>query len=118
MPVGFRLVFFETAGGNSPVENSLGNLDPKGRAYIAARLDVLQEHGLRLGTEHVRLITGYSPLREFRLSHNRREFRLLFFPAGSQLVAVHFFQKKGARAERKELRLGWQRMKAWQKGDA
>lgn len=108
----WRLVLFETEAGNCPVAAALEDLDPAAKGHVINRFDMLETHGLALGTQHVRGITGKSPLREFRLSHNRREFRLLFFPAGDGLIAVHFFQKKGSRAER-ELAIGHRRMVEW-----
>lgn len=89
----WKLVFYETAVGNSPVLDFLGELPKADSARVARELKLLQTLGIQLGMPHVRHLKG-SELWELRI-RGRLHHRILYVAIrGKRMLLLHGFTKK------------------------
>lgn len=96
------------------IETEMEAVPKSNRAAVLARLDMLAMYGLGLRMPHVRLLSGYAPLREFRISVNRVEYRVIFFPAQRHdLVIVRFLKKQSTKTPQSDLQVAVARMREW-----
>jgi phage-related protein len=88
----FRLAFFRTTSGNEPVREWLKTLSPGERHVIGTDLRTVQL-GFPLGMPLCRALGN--GLHEVRSTlPTKKEARVIFFQAGTDLIAVHGFVKK------------------------
>ena len=116
----YRVVFFRTLGGRSPVEEFIRATPANHQRKIAGVLELLAEHGPRLTRPYADQVRG--PLRELRISFGRKQYRIFhFFMLGDLAVLVHAFQKKQQRLPKREIETAEARMKEFrdqvEKGD-
>ena len=108
----YRIAFYRTARGESPVEEFLNALPEKHQRKIAGFLELLEEHGpalMRPYADHVR-----GPLRELRVPFGRHAYRVFhFIAAGDRVVLLHAFAKKTPDLPAREIATAEGRMKDW-----
>lgn len=102
-------------GARVPVEEFLNALDPLGRDRVTAKIDLLGEMGIRLGSPHVKHLQG--KLWELRVK-GRRQIRILYFIAsGRRIVLLHAFVKKTQVIPLREIETALGRMRKVEKGE-
>lgn len=85
----WRILFYETPAGNSPVKDFIRRLSAEKRAATIEEIDLLEEFGINLGMPHARPLSdgiwelraraadGLTRILYFTPSHERRAFVLL-----------------------------------------
>ena len=103
----WRIEFYRTQRGESPVTTCLNELPAEERAKAARFMRLLLEFGTRLGMPHARPLAGHKPLWELRpMPH-----RILYFAhTGHVFVMLHAFVKKRGRTSSREIAVAEQRM--------
>lgn len=106
----WRIAYYETADGKSPIFTFIENVSTKTQAKIANTLDLLEEYGTTLGAPHVKKLSGY-PLWELRIlgSDNIRIFYIT--QSGKTFLLLHGFLKKKQKTDRKEIKTALARLK-------
>lgn len=108
----WRLLYYETATGNSPVREYIDGLSSQEAARVSMELDLLQEFGISLGMPHVRPLQG--KLYELRV-RGQMQHRVLYVAlTGQQLMLLHAFMKKTQQTARREIDLAERRLKDYQ----
>jgi len=108
----WQLIYYETAGGNSPIRDYFESLSSQEAARVTVELDLLQALGVSLGMPHVRPLRG--KLYELRV-RGRLQHRVLYVAAsGQRLVLLHAFTKKTQETPRKEIDLAERRWNDYQ----
>ncbi|MGH9367533.1 MAG: type II toxin-antitoxin system RelE/ParE family toxin [Thermoanaerobaculia bacterium] len=102
------LVFYETAGGNSPAERYLRGQSDADRALLLAKIKAFCEEFPILLTVDIKRLRG--KVWEIRVSGSRQH-RLLYSVVGRDLVVLHAFTKKSRKTPPKELALAEHRLK-------
>jgi phage-related protein len=98
----WTLVFYETAAGNSPVLEFLGELSKVDAVRAARDLNLLQTLGIQLGMPHVRHLEG-SELWELRI-RGRRHHRIFYVAIhGQRMLLLHGFTKKSEKTPAREI---------------
>jgi len=106
------LIYYETAGGSSPVRQYIDSLSVQEAARLSVELDLLEEFGVALGMPHVRPLRG--KLYELRV-RGRIQHRVLYVATtGQHLVLLHAFTKKTQATPRKEIDLAERRWNDYQ----
>jgi phage-related protein len=108
----YRIIFYTTERGDSPIDDFLDELDKKSRAKVAAHLSLLEEEGPNLKRPYADVIRG--KIRELRIHHSTNQYRILyFFQMREQIVLVHAFSKKTQQLKEKDIELAERRMEDW-----
>lgn len=109
----YRIVFYQTRRGESPVEEFLNAMPEKHQRKVAGFFELLSERGPQLGRPYADHVRG--ALRELRIQFGRNEYRVLhFFVAGERVVLVHGFSKKTRQLPEREIRTAEERMRDFQ----
>ena len=90
-----KITFYRTAGGASPVEKYLVDLDSKERAAVADALKAIEISGLRAAGVRTRQIKG--KLWEIKASQQRVFYVVVM---GGEMVLLHAAKKEGQKADR------------------
>src|SRR3989344_50589 len=106
----WKLVYYETVQGASPVFNFIGSLELKTRLKVADTLDLLKEFGTRIGLPYAKKLTG-SELWELRIlgSDSIRIFYVAI--VDKNFLLLHGFQKKKQKTDRKEIKTAERRLR-------
>lgn len=99
----WKIIYYETSQGSSPVFEFIQNLDVKVQNKIATVLDLLEELGTLVGSPHSKKVTD-TPLWELRVlgSDNIRIFYVAV--VNRQFLLLHAFQKKKQKTDLKEIK--------------
>ena len=104
----WRIEFYATQRGKSPVEEFLDWLPAPERAKVRNVLRLLKEFGVLLGLPHSRSISGHAKLRELRGG----DVRLFYFArTGRRFIILHGFRKKSQKTPPAEIATAERRMK-------
>jgi phage-related protein len=108
-PQEWTIVLYIDEHGHSPVEEFLGQLDPKTRNRFAWSIEQLRVRDVQAREPLVRHLTG--KLWELREESRTNIYRLLyFFFMGKRIVLLHGFQKKTDKTPPKEMEIALKRM--------
>lgn len=107
----WRIVFYETEMGESPVWDYVLGLPVKDQARVIRTFDLLEEFGLELKAPYARSITGSRKLWELRIKGVGGAYRFLYFAfTGQQMIMLHAFAKKTQKTPRREIAVAETRM--------
>jgi phage-related protein len=107
----WKVVFYETETGESPVWDFIFGLPAKDQAKVVRDLDLLEEFGLELRAPYVRSVTGRRKLWELRVRGIGGAYRFLYFAfTGQRMVLLHAFAKKTEKTPRREIAIAEKRM--------
>jgi hypothetical protein len=105
----WQIEFFEEQNGSRPVQAWLDGLQEGVRGKVAARIDLLAQHGPTLDHPYTSQIEG--KLREVRLRFGRTRYRVLYFFDDARVgVLLHGFTKDTAAVEEVDKKIGRSRM--------
>ena len=98
----YEVCYYADSRGRKPVEEFIDSLDPKMRAKVFGRLELLEEYGPMLGMPLSRpLLDGIYELRTVSGSDITRI--LYFFVLGKRVVLTHGFVKKTQKTPNREI---------------
>jgi len=105
----WRVIYFETASGKSPVFEFIQKFEMKTRAKITSTIDLLIEHGINLGLPYSKKLAG-SDLWEIRIlgTNNLRIFYIAII--NKQFLLLHGFKKKKQKTDKREIKLAEKRL--------
>lgn len=108
----FRIVFFKTATGKSPVEEFLDTLNAKQAQKVTWVLRLVQE--LDPGPQqYFKKLQGAHNLWELRVQMGSDIFRILGFTDGAVFVATNGFAKKTRKTPEREIHLALHRQREY-----
>jgi phage-related protein len=108
----YKLIFYTTERGDSPIDDFLDGLNKKSQAKVAAHLSLLEEQGPNLKRPYTDVVRG--KIRELRIQQSSNQYRILFFfQVRDQIVLAHAFTKKTQRLNEKDIELAEKRMQDW-----
>ena len=112
--VEWRLEFYVTERGESPVEDNIARLPKKAGAKIFKWLDLLEKFGLSDLRDYITKLEGYD-LFELKVVHAGNCYRVFFFPyEGKRLTIFHIFSKKSKETPRREIEMAIKRKKDYE----
>ncbi|MDO4183377.1 MAG: type II toxin-antitoxin system RelE/ParE family toxin [Coriobacteriia bacterium] len=98
----FQIDYCQVDDGHRPAEEFIDGLEPKMRAKVFGRLELLEEYGNRLGMPYSRhLGDGIYELRTVQGSNITRI--LYFFFVGNRILLTHGFTKKTQKTPKREI---------------
>ena len=99
----YEINYYVDERGRKPVEEFIDSLDPKMRAKVFGRLELLEEYGPALGMPFVKHLSD--GIYELRTAQGGNITRILyFFVVGKRIVLTHGFVKKTQRVPAHELK--------------
>lgn len=105
----WRLEFYVTGRGESPVEDDIARFPKKAGAKIFRWLDLLERFGLGNLRDSITKLEGYD-LFELKILHAGSYYRVFFYPyEGRRLVLLHVFSKKSKETPRREIETAMRR---------
>ncbi|MDD4894628.1 MAG: type II toxin-antitoxin system RelE/ParE family toxin [Candidatus Omnitrophica bacterium] len=108
----YECLYFNTASGESPVEEFINSLDSRTQRKFFYKKELLEEFGPRLPYPHAKYI-GRS-IYELRFEGMEGAVRVIYFFYSRDLVVfTNGFIKKSNKAPKQELSLALQRMKVF-----
>lgn len=75
----WRIEYYETAEGESPVKEFINSLSPESKAKYIFIADLLEEYGIVVKEPYVKPITGRRKLFEIRIKDKTNIHRILYF---------------------------------------
>lgn len=110
-----KISFLTLSSGSRPVEDFLNELTPKAHKKVTKRLEYLETYGLvaslQIGTiEKIKSYKKYK-LYEYKIKHDRLEYRFLCHIDKDECKLVHAFVKKTRRIRQKEIQTAVSRIK-------
>lgn len=107
--MGWKVFYYQTERGDSPIEDFLNVLPRKARAKCIAYMDMLEEFGFNLPRSFIAKVGG--DLWELRPEWAGTEYRFLYFAMiGQRLVILHAIAKKTQKLKAKDIELAEARM--------
>lgn len=108
----YKIIFYTTERGESPIDEFLDEVDKKSLAKIQAHFNLLEEFGPDLKRPYADHVRG--PIRELRVSLSTNEYRMLyFFLHKKKIVVTHAFRKKTQQLKERDIELAERRMQEW-----
>ena len=110
----WKIDYYETEQGASPVFDFIGSLEFKARTKVANTLDLLKEYGIKIGMPYAKKLAG-SELWELRIlgSDSIRIFYVAI--VGKNFLLLHGFQKKKQKTDRREIKTAEGRLRDFRK---
>lgn len=108
----WRLVYYKTAAGRSPVREYIAGLDARERTRVTFDLDLLETFGLELGAPYVRSLG--SKLWELRTTGSTQHRVVYFAAPGKRMVLLHAFVKRTQKTPQAEIEIAMRRMADYQ----
>ena len=109
MDAKWKVIFYTSASGQSPVEDFINGLDEDTQAQVFNSIELLQEYGVQLKGKHVRKLTG-TPLWELRILGSQ-SVRIFYVAQHHQaFLLLHGFQKKSQKTPLKEIKVASKRL--------
>ena len=107
--VEWRLEFYVTGRGESPVEDDIARFPKKAGAKIFRWLDLLEKFGLSDLRDYITKLEGYD-LFELKILHAGSYYRVFFYPYDDKRLAIfHIFSKKSKETPRREIETAMRR---------
>ncbi len=112
MSAEWKVLYYETSSGKSPVFEFIQTLEMKTRARITSTIDLLIEHGINLGLPYSKKLTG-SDLWEIRVlgTNNLRIFYVAIL--NKQFLLLHGFKKKKQKTDKREIIVAEKRLQEY-----
>jgi len=109
MGTGWKVLYYETSSGKSPIFEFIQSFEMKTRAKITSTIDLLIEHGINLGLPYSKKLVG-SDLWEIRIlgTNNIRIFYVAII--NRQFLLLHGFKKKKQKTDKREIDLAEKRL--------
>ena len=105
----WNIIAFESGRGEKPVEEFIKSQEPKTIAKIASEIDLLEQHGNRLGRPHAAPLQ--KGLFELRI-RGKEECRILYAFSKDKIYLLHAFRKKSQKIPRREIEVAFKRLKS------
>lgn len=106
----WKIEFYKTSSGKSPVNEFVKQLDIKAQNKIIQALSLLKEFGINLGTPHSKKLVG-TPLWELRILGNDSIRIFYITKSGKTFLLLHAFQKKKQKTDKKEIKIALDRLR-------
>lgn len=98
----WKIEYYKTSSGNSPVKEFIDGLEVKARTKVSDTLDLLKEFGINVGSPHVKKVAGTS-LWELRIIGSD-SIRIFYVTRTNKVfLLLHGFQKKKQKTDKKEI---------------
>ena len=98
----FSVDYYEDENGHKPAKKFIDSLDAKMKAKVFGRLELLEEHGSRLGMPFSRHLEN--GIFELRTNAGNNITRILyFFVIGERVILTHGFVKKTQKTPQHEI---------------
>lgn len=105
----WKVVFYRNPSGDYPVQRFIDNLDIKVQSKVLNKIKLLQNFGIRLGSPHIKKITG-TELWELRILGGD-SLRILYVTmVGRTFLLLHGFKKKKDKTPQKEIKIAEARL--------
>ena len=113
-PLSWKIEFFTTVRGKSPVLEYVNGLQARERAKVHYHLRLLREFGINLREPHASPLEGHKPLWELKPG----PIRLFYFAhKGRRFIILHAFRKKGQKTPRRHIETAERRMAEFLEGE-
>lgn len=100
----WEVLFYQTAGGDSPVEEFLDALSDKARAKCLAYLRQVGEHGFDLPRSVIAKVRG--KIWELRPEWGGTEYRFFYVAiVGRRIVVLHVIRKQSQKLKAKDIEI-------------
>ncbi len=105
----WKVVFYKTTRGDSPISKFILSLEVKAQSKVRDSIKLLTEYGIFLGLPHVKKLTG-TVLWELRILGSN-SIRILYIAiTGKNFLLLHGFKKKKDKTPPKEIRMAEDRL--------
>ncbi|MBI1982242.1 MAG: type II toxin-antitoxin system RelE/ParE family toxin [Candidatus Levybacteria bacterium] len=104
----WKILFFQTARGNSPVEDFIKEQDEATYAKVLQSIKLLANNGPFLKPPYIKKLQN--KLYELRIS-GKVAIRIFYTIANNEYYLLHAFKKKSQKTPSKELKVALDRMK-------
>lgn len=104
----WKIVTYETSGGEKPVDLFIKKQQPQARSKIIHNIRLLRQYGNMLSMPHAKMLGG--GLYELRI-RGKEELRIFYFFKHKTVYLLHGFRKQKQQTPKKELELALSRMK-------
>lgn len=108
----WKIIWYETLNGNSPIRNFVDSLDPKTKSKIINTVDLLEKHGIKIGYPYSKKLAGYG-LWELRIL-GQINTRILYVAIVNQaFLLLHGFIKKKQKTDKREIKTALERLREY-----
>lgn len=108
MTLKWLIEFYKDAQDCIPVNEWLKTLEPRAKAKVFRRIELLKQFGTQLGEPYCKHLRG--KIWELRTSFGRLEYRVLYFATGGRIfVLLHAFTKKTRKTDPHHIGIAEQR---------
>lgn len=112
----WKIIYYETAQGKSPVFEFIQSLNPKIKSKVIGAMDLLKELGISAGAPHSKKVTG-TPLWELR-TLGKDNIRIFYVAVVNQkFLLLHAFQKKKQKTDTREIKTAIARLNDFKSRD-
>ncbi len=108
----WKVDFYTTKEGCSPVEDFILSLPAKDQVKLLDVIQLLEDNGIYLRGPHSKSLTGHKGLFELRSKQGHDIQRVFYFHfVENTFVLLHGFTKKGQKTPEKEIQIALRRRK-------
>jgi phage-related protein len=110
----WKITYYETPSGNTPVENFINSLDSRTKSKVINTIDLLEKFGINVGSPHSKKLSGTS-IWELRIL-GRNNLRIFYIGIASQtFLLLNGFIKKKQKTDRREIKITEDRLREYLK---
>mgnify|MGYP001583425870 FL=1 len=106
----WKIEYYKTADGKSPVESFIEDLDLKPRSKVYYVLNLLEEFGIRVGHPHTKKLAQTNIWELRTLGQNNIRILYITF-VGKKFLLLHGFWKKKQKTDTREIKIAEVRLK-------
>ena len=107
----WKILFYESESGRSPVKKFLDNLQSKVQQKIFAYLKLLSEHGTELASNYLEKVKN--GIWALRPEYGGNEYRIFFFMSDKKIILVHAILKNTRQLPKTDVKTAENRMEEW-----
>lgn len=109
----WKIGYYKTTSGKSPVKQFIDKLEVKAQTKIFDTFDLLKEFGVNLSLPHTKKVVR-TPLWELRIV-GQDSIRIFYITqTGKVFLLLHGFQKKKQKTDKKEIKVALSRLGDYQ----
>jgi len=108
--IDWKVIYYQTARGEEPVISFIKKLPKEDQGKIIWTINLLETHGLRMGSPYLKKIEGTKKLWELKVNKYRI---FLSFVLEKNILLIHAIIKKTQKTPKKDLKLIKNRLKSF-----
>ncbi len=108
----WNVIYYRSARGDNPVKDFIDSLPETAQTKIMRAFDLLEEFGIKVGSPHIKKLTG-TDLWELRILGSNSVRLLYILHRQNTFLILHGFRKKTQKTDPRDIATATMRLKSY-----